>query len=73
LHGTGEIRLESADRAAGYWTTRSDSHPDVNERTSGFYLRADPEDIGIMDGRDDRQRAALIEERLTHWKSTKTA
>ena len=23
LDGTGEIRLESADRASGYWTTRS--------------------------------------------------
>ena len=73
LHGTGEIRLESADRAAGYWTTRSDSHPDINERTSGFYLRANPEDLSILDGRDDRQRAELIAERLTHWKSTKTA
>lgn len=73
LHGTGEIRLEAADRAAGYWTTRSDSHPDVNERTSGFYLRANPEDMSILDGRDDRQRAELIAERLMHWKSTKTA
>ena len=27
LEGTGEIRLESADRAAGYFTTRSDAHP----------------------------------------------
>ena len=73
LHGTGEIRLESPDRAAGYWITRSDSHPDVNERTSGFYLRANPEDMSILDGRDDRQRTELIAERLTHWKSTKTA
>ena len=24
LHGTGEILLEFVDRAAGYWTTRSD-------------------------------------------------
>ena len=27
LDGTGEIRIESADRAAGYWTTRSDTDP----------------------------------------------
>ena len=27
LDGTGEIRLESADRAAGYFTTRADAPP----------------------------------------------
>jgi hypothetical protein len=69
LEGTGEIRIESADRAAGYWTTRSDGDPNVNARTSGVYLRADPKDLSIMDGRDDRQRMELIAERLTHWKS----
>ena len=69
LHGTGEIQLESADRAAGYWTTRSDGDPEVNARTSGVYLRADPKDLSIMDGRDDQQRLALIAERLKHWKS----
>ena len=37
LDGTGEIRIESADRAAGYWTTRSDAHPKINARTSGVY------------------------------------
>jgi Predicted nucleotide-binding protein containing TIR-like domain len=69
LEGTGEIRIESADRAAGYFTTRADTHPKVNARTSGVYLRADPDDLSIMDGRDDRQRVELIAERLTHWKS----
>jgi len=69
LCGTGEIRLESADRAAGYFTTRSDADPTINARTSGVYLRAEPEDMGILDGRDDRQRAELIAERLKHWKS----
>ena len=69
LEGTGEIRIESADRAAGYFTTHSDSHPRVNERTSGVYLRADPQDLRILDGRDDRQRAELIAERLKDWKS----
>ena len=72
LDGTGEIRLESADRAAGYWTTRSETHQ-VNARTSGVYLRANPEDMSILDGRDDRRRAELIAERLTHWKSTTNA
>jgi hypothetical protein len=69
LDGTGEIRIESADRAAGYFTTRSDTYPKVNTRTSGVYLRADPGDMSILDGRDDRQRARLIAERLRHWKS----
>ncbi len=69
LEGTGEIRLESADRAAGYFTTRADKGPKVNARTSGVYLRADPEDMGILDGPDDRRRAELIAERLRRWKS----
>jgi hypothetical protein len=73
LNGTGEIRIESADRAAGYWTTRSDTDPQVNARTSGVYLRADPEDMSILDGRDDRQRAELIAERLRRWKSITNA
>src|SRR5882672_4194456 len=34
LYGTGEIRLESADRASGYWTTHADTNPKVNARTS---------------------------------------
>ena len=73
LDGTGEIRLESGDRAAGYWITRSDVHPQVNVRTSGVYLRANPEDMSILDGPDDRRRAELIAERLTRWKSTTNA
>jgi hypothetical protein len=71
--GTGEIRLESADRAAGYWTTRSETDPHVNARTSGIYLRANPEDLSILDGRDDRRRAELIAERLAQWKSSANA
>src|SRR5262245_4239534 len=50
LYGTGEIRLESAERAAGYWITRSETDPNVNARTSGVYLRADPGDLSILDG-----------------------
>jgi len=73
LDGTGEIRIESADRAAGYFTTHSDTDPQVNARTSGVYLRADPEDMSVLDGRDDRKRAELIAERLTHWKSVTNA
>lgn len=68
LEGTGEVRVEAAERAAGYFTTRSDARPKVNERTSGVYVRADPADLQILDGRDDRQRADLIAERLRQWK-----
>lgn len=73
LHGTGEIKLEADDRASGYWTTRSDSDLDLKARTVGTYWRADPEDLSVMDGRDDRKRAALIAERMTEWKGTVAA
>jgi len=66
LEGTGEIRLESIDRAAGYFTTRGSN---VNARTSGIYLRAEPADVEILDGSDDRQRVDLIASRLMRWKS----
>ena len=71
--GTGEIRLESADRASGYWTTRSETNPELNERTVGVYLRANPEDMSILDGPDDQRRAELIAERLRNWKSITNA
>ena len=73
LEGTAEIRLESADRAAGYWTTRSGTHQEISARTSGYYTRANPEDMSILDGPDDQRRAELIAERLTRWKSTTNA
>jgi hypothetical protein len=69
LEGTGEIRVEAVDRAAGYFTTRSDGPPKINARTSGVYLRADPGDIAILESPDVRQRAALIAERLKRWKA----
>jgi hypothetical protein len=72
LEGTGDIRLESGERAAGYFTTRSDTQPQLNARTSGVYVRAAPKDLSILDGVDDRQRAELIAERLTDWKSRRT-
>jgi hypothetical protein len=73
LFGTSEMRMESAERASGYWTTRADKHPEVDGRTSGEYLRADPEDMSILDGRDDRKRAELIAKQMSHWKSIKSA
>jgi hypothetical protein len=73
LEGTAEIRLESADRATGYFVTRSDKQPRLNARTVGVYLRADPEHVSILDGSDDRRRAELMSDRLRHWKSLSTS
>ncbi|HKU14739.1 MAG TPA: TIR domain-containing protein [Steroidobacteraceae bacterium] len=70
VDGTGEIRIESADRAAGYWTTFL---PNLSARTSGVYLRADPEDLAILDGRDDKKRAELIAQQLQRWESVRNA
>jgi hypothetical protein len=69
LEGTGEIRLESPDRASGYWITRSDTDPQLRERTSGVYLRADPADMRILDGGDPLARSGLIADRLAEWKA----
>ena len=69
LEGTGEIRLESADRAAGYFVTRMDGPAPLHMRTSGVYWRADPQDLSILDGSDDRRRAELLAERLKQWKA----
>jgi hypothetical protein len=69
LEGTGEIKLESEDRASGYWTTRSDSDPQLNARTSGVYLRADPGDWSVLDSGSVEARTALIAERLREWNS----
>jgi hypothetical protein len=67
--GTGEIRLEDTDRAAGYWTTRSEADPALHERTAGVYLRADPADTSILDGADLQARVDLIALRLREWKA----
>ncbi len=71
LHGTAEIKLESPDRASGFWTTRAEHDPELKARTAGVYWRADPEDLNVLDGRDDQTRAALIAERLKQWKAVK--
>jgi hypothetical protein len=69
IYGIGEIKLETVDRAAGYWTTRSDAESTLNARTSGIYLRAEGDDLVILDGRDNQARAELIAERIDDWKS----
>jgi hypothetical protein len=73
LEGTGEILLESVDRANGYWTTRSDRDPELNARTSGVYLRADPADLQVLEGGSPEERSRLIAERLDEWRSADSA
>jgi predicted nucleotide-binding protein with TIR-like domain len=69
LEGTGEIRLEDADRASGYWITRSDVDLALHERTSGVYLRAEPTDMATLDRGDAGSRAELLAQRLREWKA----
>jgi predicted nucleotide-binding protein with TIR-like domain len=70
---TGEITVESADRATGYWTTRSDREPELTTRTSGVYLRADPLDLQVLEDGSEAERAELIAQRLREWKSAANA
>jgi hypothetical protein len=69
IYGTAEIKLETENRASGYWTTLSDADSSLNARTSGVYLRAEADDLAVLDSRDTHARAALIAERLEDWKS----
>ncbi|HWL49222.1 MAG TPA: nucleotide-binding protein [Acidimicrobiia bacterium] len=73
LEGTSEIRVETADRATGYFTTRSDRDVGLNARTSGVYLRADPSDFEVLEGGSEEERARLIAQRLREWKSAAAA
>jgi hypothetical protein len=73
LDGMGEIKLESTDRAVGYYTTRSDMQPERTARTSGIYMRAEPGDMKTLDGPDRGQRAKLIANQLRRWTSIKNA
>jgi hypothetical protein len=65
--------VETADRATGYWTTRSDRDPGLNARTSGIYLRADPADLQLLESGSDEERAQLVAQRLEEWKSAANA
>jgi hypothetical protein len=67
FEGTGEIKLESEDRASGYWVTRLESDPSFQTRTSGIYVRADAEDVAVLDGDDLAGRVDLIARRLKDW------
>lgn len=72
LEGTGEIRVEAHDRATGHFITISDEHPH-GARTSGEYIRADADDLAILDGHDGRKRAELIAQRLKMCESLRNA
>jgi hypothetical protein len=67
--GTGEIRLESIDRATGYWTDRSEMDLELHERTAGVYLRADPSDMRTLDEGTPEARMDLLALRLREWKA----
>jgi CAP12/Pycsar effector protein, TIR domain len=73
FEGAAEIKLESADRATGYWTTRSDRDPGLNIRTSGIYLRADGADLECLESGSEEERAELLARRLGEWKSAANA
>jgi hypothetical protein len=72
LNGTGEILLESADRANGYFTVHGDGQSGA-ARTAGVYRRAEAGDLDVLDGTDDQRRAELIAERLKRWKAIASA
>src|SRR3954452_21575774 len=73
LEGTGEITVETADRATGYWMTWSDRDPGLSARTSGTYLRADPSDLRVLEDGSAEERGQLIAQRLREWKSAANA
>jgi hypothetical protein len=73
LEGTGEITVETPERATGYWTTRSDHDAELNIRTSGIYHRADPSDLKVLEEGSADERAKLIAQRLEEWKSAANA
>lgn len=73
INGTGEIRLESVERASGYFITHSDANTSLNARTSGVYVRADADDVTVLDGSNDKKRADLIAARLLQWESIKNS
>ena len=73
IEGTAEIKVESPDRATGYWITRSDRDQGLYARTAGVYFRADPGHLQVLESGTEEERAKLIAERLEEWKSAANA
>ena len=73
IEGTAEIKVESTDRATGYWITRSDRDQGLYARTAGVYFRADPGHLQVLESGTEEERAKLIAERLEEWKSAANA
>ena len=67
FEGTGEIKLESVDRAAGEYTIRVGDGAEPPVRTSGVYLRADAADWAVLESGGVEERKALIAQRLQDW------
>ena len=67
FEGTGEIKLESVDRAAGEYTVRVDDRTEPSVRTSGVYLRAEAADWAILESGNLVERRTLIAQRLLDW------
>jgi CAP12/Pycsar effector protein, TIR domain len=70
FEGTGEIKLESVDRANGYYiVTRANAPEHFHVKTSGIYLRADAGDKTVLDSTDAAERAALLQRRIGEWRA----
>jgi predicted nucleotide-binding protein with TIR-like domain len=70
FEGTGEIKIESVDRANGYYLGRlSGGGEHVQVKTSGIYIRSDPGDKAVLDSNDAGARAALLQRRIEEWRS----
>jgi hypothetical protein len=70
FEGIGEIRLESVDRANGYYLgSLSIGGDQIRVKTSGIYVRADPSDKAVLDGTNAAERLSLIQRRIEEWRS----
>jgi len=69
FEGTGEIIVDSPDRANGHWTTTTPGGRRFLGKRSGIYVRAEPGDTAALDGANADARAKLIAERLNEWRS----
>ena len=71
LEGTGEITVESIDRANGYFTTRSDRDAGMHFRTPGVIFEPSLRPR-VLEGGSEDERAQLIAQRLQEWKAAGT-